>query len=246
MIKNIISIGLVSKGRLLSESKKLLKKNDLNIYSERGERELIGKVKGKPNLRILFQHARELLEQLSAGNLDIAISGLDLLKESEIDIQKNIKIEKKLNFGFATLVLACRTEFIDLFTTLDLDEVAEEYKKKNKKLIRIGTKYPSLTRNFLYERGVTNFTCVRSLGSTELMPAMNTSMLISDIMSSGSTLFDNNLRPLNDGEILKSQACIFSSKKSLKKKGVKKIIKLLSKDWRNRIYPVNKNNPQNV
>ena len=48
MIKNIISIGLVSKGRLLSESKKLLKKNDLNIYSERGERELIGKVKGKP------------------------------------------------------------------------------------------------------------------------------------------------------------------------------------------------------
>jgi ATP phosphoribosyltransferase len=62
------------------------------------------------------------------------------------------------------------------------------------------------------------------------MPAVNASMLISDISSSGKTLFENNLRPLTDGEILKSQACIFSSKKSLKKKGVKSLIKLLSKD----------------
>ena len=164
MNKNIINIGLVSKGRLFLESQKLLKSKKLSIYSERGERELIGKIKGKPNLIVYLYHARELLEQLSSGNLDIAISGLDLLKESEINIQKNIKIEKKLNFGFANLVLAVREEFIDIFTTLDLDEVAEEYFKKNKKLIRIGTKYPSLTKTFLFERGVTNFSCVRSLG----------------------------------------------------------------------------------
>ena len=36
--------------------------------------------------------------------------------------------------------MACRNEFIDLFTTLDLDEVAEDYKKKNKSLLKIGTK----------------------------------------------------------------------------------------------------------
>lgn len=230
MNKNIINIGIVSKGRLLSDSKKLLKKKKINIYSERGERELLGKVKGKPNLVIYFYHARELLEQLALGNLDIAISGLDLLKESEINIQKNIKVEKKLNFGFASLTLAVREEFIDVFTTLDLDEVAEQYLQKNKKLIRIGTKYPILTKNFLFERGVTNFTCVRSLGSTELMPATNSAMLISDIVSSGITMKQNNLRPLNDGLILKSQACLFSSKRNAKKKGVKNLIKLLSKD----------------
>ena len=128
------------------------------------------------------------MEQLSIGNLDIGISGLDLLKESEINIQRNIKIEKKLNFGFATLVLACRNEFIDLFTTLDLDEVADEYKKKNKSLLKIGSKYPNLIRAFLYSRGVTNFTIVKSLGSTELMCAMNTASLIGDIKSSGITL----------------------------------------------------------
>ena len=229
MSKKSINIGCVAKGRLKIQSEQLLKKRKLKVFFDRGERELIGKIKGRPDISVSFMHAREILEQLSIGNLDIGISGLDLLKESDINIQKNIKLEKKLNFGFATLVLACRNEFIDLFTTLDLDEVAEEYKKKNKSLLKIGTKYPNLTREFLYSRGVTNFTIVKSLGSTELMCAMNNAQLISDITSSGDTLKQNNLRILNDGEILKSQACIFSSKKKLKKKGLKSLINLLSK-----------------
>jgi len=229
MNKEKIKIGIVSKGRLKEDSEKVLKKKKLRIFFERGKRELIGKIKGRPNISVSFMHAREILDQLSIGNLDIGISGLDLLKESEINIQKNIKFEKKLNFGFATLVLACPNEYIDLFTTLDLDEVAEDYKKNNKSLLKIGTKYVNLTRKFLYSRGVTNFTIVKSLGSTELMCAMNTAQLISDITSSGATLKQNNLRILNDGEILKSQACIFSSKKSKKKKGLKSLIRLLSK-----------------
>ena len=229
MSKKLINIGCVAKGRLKIQSEQLLKKRKLKVFFDRGERELIGKIKGRPDISVSFMHAREILEQLSIGNLDIGISGLDLLKESDINIQKNIKLEKKLNFGFATLVLACPNEFIDLFTTLDLDEVAEDYKKKNKSLLKIGTKYPNLTREFLYSRGVTNFTIVKSLGSTELMCVMNNAQLISDITSSGDTLKQNNLRILNDGEILKSQACIFTSKKNLKKKGLKRLINLLSK-----------------
>ena len=229
MNKEIINIGCVSKGRLKIQSEQILKKKKLKVFFDRGERELIGKVRGRDDISVSFMHAREILEQLSIGNLDIGISGLDLLKESEINIQKNIKLEKKLNFGFATLVLACRNEFIDLFTTLDLDEVAEDYKKKNKSLLKIGTKYPNLTREFLYSRGVTNFTIVKSLGSTELMCAMNTAQLICDISSSGTTIKQNNLKILTDGEILKSQACIFSSKKSKTKKGLKSLIRLLSK-----------------
>ena len=229
MNKDIINIGIVSKGRLKEESEKIFKKNNLKIYTEDGERGLVAKVKGRKNIRVLFLHAREIIDQLSLGNIDLGISGFDLLMESEINIQKNIKVEKKLKFGFATLQLAVRKEFIDVFTTLDLDEVAEDYRRKNKKLIRIGTKYPNLTRDALYKRGVTNFTIVKSLGSTELMPAMDTAMLISDISSTGTTMKKNHLRPLSDGEILKSQACLFSSKKSKSKKGLQGLIKLFSK-----------------
>ena len=211
MNKDIINMGIVSKGRLKEESEKIFRKNNLKIYTEDGERGLVAKVKGRKNIRVLFLHAREIIDQLSLGNIDLGISGFDLLMESEINIQKNIKVEKKLKFGFATLQLAVRKEFIDVFTTLDLDEVAEDYRRKNKKLIRIGTKYPNLTRDALYKRGVTNFTIVKSLGSTELMPAMDTAMLISDISSTGTTMKKNHLRPLSDGEILKSQACLLSS-----------------------------------
>ena len=226
MSKEIINIGIVSKGRLKTESEKIFKKKKLKIYYNK--RELLGRIKDRPNIRVLFLHAREIIEQIAIGKLDIGISGFDLLKESEINIQKNIKVEKKLNFGFANLVLAVREEFIDVFTTLDLDEVADEFRKKNKRLIRIGSKYPNLTRQYLYSRGVTNFSIVKSRGATESMAAISTAEIISDITSSGQTLKANKLRVLNDGEILKSQACLMRSRLSTKKKGVNKIIKLIS------------------
>ncbi len=226
MSREIINIGIVSKGRLKKESEKIFKKKKLKIYYNK--RELLGRIKDQPNIRVLFLHAREIIEQIAIGKIDIGISGIDLLKESEITVQKNIKVEKKLNFGFANLVLAVREEFIDVFTTLDLDEVADEFRKKNKRLIRIGTKYPNLTRQYLYSRGVTNFSIVKSRGATESMIAISTSELISDITSSGQTLKANKLRILSDGEILKSQACLMRSKLSAKKKSINKIIKLLS------------------
>ena len=130
MSKEIINIGIPSKGRLNFLSEKIFKKKKLKIYYNK--RELVGRIKDKPSIRVLFLHSREIIEQIAIGRLDLGISGFDLLRESEINVQKNIKVEKKLNFGFANLVLAVREEFIDVFTTLDLDEVADEFRKKNR------------------------------------------------------------------------------------------------------------------
>ena len=152
-----------------------------------------------------------------------------MFKESEVNIQNKILINKKYNFGNANLVLAIPDLWIDVQTLLDLDEVADEFKKKKKKLLRVATKYPNLTRQFLYSKGVTQFQLVKSLGSTEVSPFTGTAEIISDITSTGATLKANNLRVLKDGEILKSQACLMMSKLSLRKSGIKKIINLLGK-----------------
>ena len=229
MTKNIINIGLPSKGRLKHDTINIFKKKKLNIYSERGERDLFGYIKKLPNVKIIYLHARECIEQLSLGNIDIGFSGYDLLKESEFNIQKDILIKKRLNFGHGTVVLAIADLWLDVQTLLDLDEVADEFKKKKKKLLRVATKYPNLTRQFLYSKGVTQFQLVQSLGSTEVAPFTGTAEIISDITSTGATLKANNLRVLKDGEILKSQACLMQSKLSNKKTGIKKIISLLSK-----------------
>ena len=227
MTKNIINIGLPSKGRLKHDTINIFKKNKLNINSERGERDLFGYIKKIPNAKIIYLHARECIEQLSLGNIDIGFSGYDLLKESEINIQNKILISKKYNFGNANLVLAIPDLWIDVQTLLDLDEVADEFKRKKKRLLRVATKYPNLTRQFLYSKGVTQFQLVNSLGSTEVAPFTGTAEIISDITSTGATLKANNLRILKDGHILKSQACLMQSKLSTKKTGIKKIINLL-------------------
>ena len=230
MTKNIINIGLPSKGRLKHDTINIFKKKKLNIYSERGERDLFGHIKKLPNVKIIYLHARECIEQLSLGNIDVGFSGYDLLRESEINIQNKILINKKYNFGNASLVLAIPDLWIDVQTLLDLDEVADEFKKKRKRLLRVATKYPNLTRQFLYSKGVTQFQLVKSLGSTEVAPFTGTAEIISDITSTGATLKANNLRILKDGEILKSQACLMTSKLSLNKSYPEKPISIFPND----------------
>ena len=229
MNKNIINIGLPSKGRLKHETINIFKKNKLNIFSERGERDLFGYIKKLSNIKIIYLHAREIIEQISLGNIDIGFSGYDLFKENEVNVQNKILINKKYNYGNANLVLAIPDLWIDVQTLLDLDEVADEFKKKKKRLLRVATKYPNLSRQILYSKGVTQFQLVKSLGSTEVAPFTGTAEIISDITSTGATLKANNLRVLKDGEILKSQACLMISKLTSNKLGIKKIINLLSR-----------------
>ncbi len=228
-MKNLIYIGIPSKGRLREDVLRIFSKKKLKLVSERGVRDLIGSIKNKTNIKILYLHAREIIERLGDGSLDIGFSGFDLLKESKINIQNKINVIKKLNFGNANLVIAIPDPWIDVQTIADLEEISFEFKDKKKKRLRVATKYPNLTRDFLFSKGVTQFKLIDSLGATESYPFTGSAELITDITSTGETLKANNLRVLKDGKILKSQACIFTSKKNNKKKGLKSLIRLLSK-----------------
>ena len=230
MIKDIINIGIPSKGRLREDVLNIFKKNKLKLISERGERDLFGSIKNKKNIKVVYLHAREIIQRLGDGSLDLGFSGFDLLKESEINIQNKISVTKKYNFGKATLVVAIPDEWIDVQTIADLEEIAFEFKDKKKKRLRVGTKYPNLTREFLFSKGVTQFKLVDSLGATETYPFTGSAEIITDITSTGETLRANNLRILKDGEILKSEACMMTSKSSSKNKSLKSLIKLLSKN----------------
>ena len=224
-----INIGIPSKGRLRNEVLNIFKKKKLKLISERGERDLIGSIKNKKNIKILYLHAREIINRLGDGSLDLGFSGFDLFKESELSTQNRVSLAKKLNFGKANLVVAIPDPWIDVQTIADLEEIAFEFRDKKKKRLRVATKYPNLTREFLFSKGVTQFRLVDSLGATEAYPFTGSAELITDISSTGETLRANNLRVLKDGQILKSQACIFISKKNLKKRGLKNLIKSLSK-----------------
>ena len=217
-MKNLITIGLPSKGRLKEGSISFFKKNNLKLTSNGGERNYFAQIENFPNIKIIYLHAKEIIQRLGDGTLDIGISGLDLLSESQINLQKKIEIKKKLDFGMANLVVAIPDDWIDVQTVADLEEVSFEFRDKKNTRLRVATKYPNLTNGFLVLKGVTQYKLVSSLGATETYPLLiGSSEIITDITSSGKTLKDNNLRILKDGLILKSQACLLFSKKKAAK-----------------------------
>ena len=224
----MIKIGIPSKGRLRKDTLSIFKNKNLKILSERGERDLFGYIKGNKKIKIVYLHAREIIERLGDESLDIGFSGYDLLKESELNVQKKIIINKKLDYGNATLVVAVPDEWIDVQTLADLEEISFDFKDNKKSRLRVATKYPNLTKEFLFSKGVTQFKLVPSLGATEVYPFTGSSEILTDITSTGETLRANNLRILKDGNILKSTAILMSNKRLSNKNGLKKILKLIS------------------
>ena len=209
---NKIKIGLPSKGRLKDESIKLFSSKGLNIQNT-NSRNYFFSFEENTNFDGIFLHAREIIERINDKTLDVGISGLDLLMELPDDYQNNVKILKKLNFGFADLVVAVPNDWLDVQNIADLEEVSFEFKEKYNRRMRVATKYPKLTEDFLLSKGVTEFKIVGSLGATEAYPFTGSAELITDITSTGSTLKENNLRTISDGIILKSSACLLVSKK---------------------------------
>ena len=216
-MKNLITIGLPSKGRLKDKSVSFFNDKGLKVLQSDKERNYFASIENKPNVKIIYLHAKEIIQRLGDGTLDIGISGLDLLKESEKNLQDKISIRQKLDFGGANLVVAVPNDWIDVQTIADLEEVAFDIRSKRNTRLRVATKYPNLTNNFLISKGVTQYKLIPSLGATETYPFIGSSEVITDITSTGKTLEDNNLTVLKDGMILNSKACLLISKKSMSK-----------------------------
>ena len=216
-MKNLITIGLPSKGRLKESSISFFDKNNLKLTTNGGERNYFAEVENFPNIKIIYLHAKEIIQRIGDDTLDIGISGLDLLNESAANLRQKIEIKKKLNFGLANVVIAVPNDWIDVQTLADLEEVSFDFRDKKNTRLRVATKYPNLTNAFLVSKGITQYKIVPSLGATETYPFIGSSEIITDITSTGKTLKDNNLRILKDGLILKSQACLFYSKKKAAK-----------------------------
>ncbi len=216
-MKDLITIGLPSKGRLKDKAISFLENIGLKILLSEKERNYFGKIENISNANIIFLHAKEIIQRLGDDTLDIGISGLDLLSESNNNLRKKIIIKRKLDFGNANLVVAVPNDWIDVQTVADLEEVSFDLRFKRNSRLRVATKYPNLTNDFLISKGVTQYKIIPSLGATETYPFIGSSEIITDITSSGKTLSDNNLRILKDGLIFKSSAGLFIAKKKMTK-----------------------------
>ena len=225
MKQETITILTLSKGRMKLDAEKVFKKNKLKIVKQ-SERSLVGTIKGYPLVKLLYMNSSEVIENLGKGVGDIGISGKDLWRESEPSIQSKISLLKEYSFGKSDLVAAVDNMWLDCVNSGDLEDISYEFYQKKKRLMRVATKFKNLSREWFASKGITQYELINSKGATEGAHQLGIADLCTDLTSSGETLRQNNLKIIET--ILKSTACLFYSKKSLEKKGVKKILKLLS------------------
>jgi ATP phosphoribosyltransferase len=209
-----ISIALPSKGRLKEQALDVLARAGFTVNLPDDNRRYRASIEGRADIEIAFLSASEISGEIGQGNVDLGITGEDLIRENLADWEKKAAIVARLGFGHADVVVAVPDIWLDVDTMADLDDVAADFRLRHGRRLRIATKYWRLTQQFFSQmHGIQVYRIVESLGATEGAPAAGSADVIVDITSTGSTLRANHLKILSDGVILRSQACLVQSLK---------------------------------
>ena len=209
-----ITIALPSKGRMKDDAVARLAAAGIEVLPTVDSRSYKTRVRGRDDVEVAFLSASEIARELAQGTVDLGVTGEDLVREAAADWSAKMRIEARLGFGRADVVVAVPEVWFDVSTMADLDDVAADFRQRHGRRLRIATKYWRLTQQFFSQKhGIQVYRIVESLGATEGAPAAGQADVIVDITSTGSTLKANRLKILSDGVILESEACLVSSKK---------------------------------
>jgi ATP phosphoribosyltransferase len=179
-------------------------------------RQYRARMRGLPTgpAEVVFQRASDIFEEVNTGTVDLGITGFDIVAEHRSEEDQVVVVYGELGFRRCALVVAVPEGWIDVTSVSDLAEVAVELRTGGHEM-RVATKYPNLTRQFLYDRGMTYFELVEVSGAIEAAPALETADIICDITSSGVTLRENRLKPIAGGVVVESQACLIGNRREL-------------------------------
>lgn len=209
-----ITIALPSKGRMKDDSSAIFERAGLKITSIGNDRNYRGRIEGRDDIEIAFLSASEIAREIGNGSVDFGVTGEDLVRETLADADRQMEISARLGFGHADVVVAVPEIWLDVATMADLGDVAADFRSRHGRRLAIATKYWRLTQQFFSaQHGIQLYRIVESLGATEGAPAAGSADIIVDITSTGSTLVANHLRILDDGVILKSEACLIRARK---------------------------------
>lgn len=185
-----LKIAIQKSGRLNEDSIQILK--DCGISINNGNDQLKATASNFP-LEVLYLRNSDIPQYLIDGVVDAAIVGDNLLVEKG----KNIQVAEKLGFSKCKVSVAVPKGF-NYNSVTDLDG------------LRIATSYPNTVLDFFKSKNV-SVDLHQISGSVEIAPNIGLADAIVDIVSSGSTLFKNNLKEVE--VIFKSEAVLAVSPK---------------------------------
>lgn len=203
-----LTIAIPSKGRLKEQSEAYFAKSGWRLEQDGGDRGYRARFSGVADISVLLLPARDIAQGLIDGAFHAGITGEDLLHELSEAPGKNAVVIKRLGFGGADVVVAVPNCWLDVSTLTDLDAAGALFRQTHGRRLRVATKYLRITRRYFANAAFGEYRLVYSAGATEAAPAAGAADLIVDITSTGSTLLANNLKILDDGVMLESEAAI--------------------------------------
>ncbi|XP_057977948.1 ATP phosphoribosyltransferase 2, chloroplastic-like isoform X2 [Malania oleifera] len=217
--RNEIRFGLPSKGRMASDTLDLLKDCQLSVRQV-NPRQYVAEIPQLSNLEVWFQRPKDIVRKLLSGDLDLGIVGFDTVTEYGQGNEDIIIVHDSLEYGDCRLSLAIPK--YGIFENINsLRELAQMPQWTVEKPLRVATGFTYLGPKFMRENGLKHVTFSTADGALEAAPAMGIADAILDLVSSGTTLKENNLKEIEGGVVLQSQAVLIASRKSLvKQKGV--------------------------
>tara|TARA_B100001057_G_scaffold201094_1_gene201848 strand:+ start:23 stop:880 length:858 start_codon:yes stop_codon:yes gene_type:complete len=170
-----LRIAVQKAGRLNKESLDLLSKCGINIDNYKDQLKAFSR---NFPMEVYFLRNSDIPKYINDGVVDLAIIGQNLIIEKDFDI----KIYEKLGFSKCKVSIAVpkKSQF-------------NSFKDLNN--LKIATSYPKTLKKFLNKEGIEADIHVIN-GSVEIAPNIGLSDAICDIVSSGSTLYKNNLKEI--------------------------------------------------
>lgn len=176
-------LAIPNKGRLLEPTLRLLR--DTGLVFDSPERALVSQCENSP-IDLLFVRTEDIAEFVNDAVAEAGITATNLVAESG----RPVPVVARLGFG------RCR---LDAAVPVDSAVAAMEDLRGQ----RVATSHPRTTERFFGERGI-GVEIVPISGAVEAAPRMGLADGIVDLVSSGTTLLMNGLRPI--GTLLESEA----------------------------------------
>ena len=223
-LQHDMRLALPGKGTLEAATLAFLAECGLKV-NRSNPRQYLASMRSMPGLEVVFQRAADIPALVQDGDAALGITGYDILAEhrgysddeqgEEDDGDELLVLERDLGFGQCRLVVAVPETWVDVSTPADLWHLAGYYRSRKGQNLRIATKYPRLTTRFLRRHGITHYKLVSPHGALEAAPLTDTADLIVDLTETGTTLRENHLKLLDDGVVLRSQACLIANARLL-------------------------------
>ena len=206
-------LAIPSDGELYESTLAFLRNSGLAV-DRSSPRRYIASINSVSDVTVLFQRTGDIPMKVEEGSADLGVTGLDRFLELSAEGGDSILVMEDLGYGRCELIMGVPDSWLDVDSMGDLADLSIDLRERGRDL-RIATKYPRLVERHLLRHGVNYFSLVQSSGTLEASPAMGFADVIADITSTGTTMRENRLKPVENGTILKSQACIIGNRRQL-------------------------------